>query len=63
MPTIATYIDGQRYTATAATWPAAVKQLQTIIGARANGKSNEDDHAITRGSRDADGASEATATK
>lgn len=63
MPTIATYIDGQRYTVTAATWPAAVKQLQTIIGARANGKSNEDDNAITRGSRDASSTRKATATK
>ena len=63
MPTVATYINNQRFEATGPTWPAAVKQLQTIIGAHANGKGNEDDNTVTRGSRDANGTRKATAAK
>lgn len=56
--------NGREYRATAATYPAAIKQLIHIIGSTPNGKTNyNDDHTVTRSTRDADRSSKATAAK
>lgn len=56
--------NGHEYRVTAATYPAAIKQLIHIIGSTPNGKTNHnDDHTVTRSTSDADRGRTTAATK